>query len=76
MHKTGKIMKNQKSDTRKFFETMWIMVKYDVLPWMLGAGLVAAVIIGAQDVKSQNNKKQIEKVLKIKSDTLNIQNSR
>lgn len=76
MHKTGKIMKKQKSDTRKFFETMWIMVKYDVLPWMLGAGLVAAVIIGVQDVKSQNNKKQIEKVLKIKSDTLNVQNSR
>lgn len=69
-------MQNKKSDTRKFIETMWIMVKYDVLPWMLGAGLLAAVIIGAQDVKSQNTKKQMEKVLKIKADTLNIQNIR
>lgn len=69
-------MQNKKSDTRKFIETMWIMVKYDVLPWMLGAGLVAAVIIGTQDVKSQNTKKQMEKVLKIKADTLNIQNIR
>ncbi len=69
-------MQNKKSDTRKFIETMWIMVKYDVLPWMLGAGLVAAIIIGAQDVKSQNTKKQTEKVSKIKADTLNIQNIR
>lgn len=69
-------MQNKKSDTRKFIETMWIMVKYDVLPWMLGAGLVAAVIIGAQDAKSQNTKKQMEKVSKIKADTLNIQNIR
>lgn len=69
-------MQNKKSDTRKFIETMWIMVKYDVLPWMLGAGLVAAVIIGVQDAKSQNTKKQMEKVLKIKADTLNIQNIR
>ena len=69
-------MENKKSDTRKFIETMWIMVKYDVLPWVLGAGLVAAVIVSIQDAKSQNNKKPIEKVLKIKSDTLKIQNNR
>ena len=42
-------MQNKKSDFKRFCETMWIMVKYDVLPWMVGAGILAAVIIGVND---------------------------
>ncbi len=44
-------MGNKKSDTRRFLETMWIMVKYDVLPWMVGAGIAAIVAVGLHDAK-------------------------
>lgn len=47
-------MEKKKSDTRRFLETMWIMAKYDVLPWMIGAGIVALVTIGLYDAKAQN----------------------
>ncbi len=40
-------MENKKSDFKRFCETMWIMVKYDVLPWVVVAGIATAVIIGA-----------------------------
>lgn len=46
-------MKKQKSDTRRFFETMWIMAKYDVLPWMVGAGILALMIFGLQDAEAK-----------------------
>ena len=46
-------MKKEKSDTRRFFETMWIMTKYDVLPWMVGAGIVALLAIGLQEAEAK-----------------------
>ena len=46
-------MKKRKSDTKRFFETMWIMTKYDVLPWVVGAGIVAAVAFGVIDNKKK-----------------------
>ena len=46
-------MTNNKSDFKRFCETMWIMTKYDVLPWVLGAGIVAAVTICLQDAKAK-----------------------
>ena len=66
-------MEKQKSDTRKFLETMWIMVKYDVLPFVIGAGLFALFVIKLQDIKGKNvfDNDKIEKVLKS-----NSQNSR
>lgn len=42
-------MENKKSDTKRFFETMWIMTKYDVLPWVVGLGLAAAIVVGIKD---------------------------
>ena len=47
-------MEKKKSDFKRFCETMWIMAKYDALPWMIGAGILAAVLFGLQDSKSQN----------------------
>ena len=44
---------NKKSDLRRFCETMWIIAKYDVLPWMLAAGIFAAVVIGINDAEKQ-----------------------
>ena len=46
-------MKKQKSDTKRFFETMWIMAKYDILPWMIGAGIIALMIIGFQEAEAK-----------------------
>ena len=47
-------MENKKSDLRKFCETMWAMTKYSVWPWLAGAAIVGAVIIGLQDAKAKN----------------------
>lgn len=44
---------NKKSDFKRFCETMWIMAKYDVLPWMIGVGIVAAVTFGVIDSKKK-----------------------
>ena len=46
-------MENKKSDFKRFCETMWIMVKHDVLPWVVGAGIVGAVIIGVKDMEKK-----------------------
>lgn len=46
-------MQNKKSDFKRFCETMWIMTKYDVLPWVVGAGIVAAVTFGVIDNKKK-----------------------
>ncbi len=55
-------MANKKSDTRKFLETSWIMFKYDMLPWIVGAGLFALFIVELQDLKEKNvfDKSKIE----------------
>jgi hypothetical protein len=55
-------MENKKSDLRRFCETMWIMVRYSVLPWMVGAGIAAAALIGVTDMaKKQKIKSEINK---------------
>ena len=51
-------MNNKKSDFRRFCETNWIMVKYDILPWIIGAGLIAAFAIEVRDSAVKANEQQ------------------
>lgn len=66
-------MTKKKSDTRKFLETSWIMFKYDVLPWMVAAGLFALFVVKLQDSKDKgvSDKVQFEQIFKT-----NTQNQR
>ena len=55
-------MTKQKSDFKRFCETMWIMTKYDILPWVIGAGLFAAFVIELRDSVSKVNARQQQTV--------------
>ena len=48
-------MYSKKSDFRKFCETMWVMTKYDVLPWVAVAVLYGLFVFKLNDV-SKNDK--------------------
>ena len=54
-------MYSKKSDFRKFCETMWIMTKYDVLPWVVVIGLFAGVVYGFSNTKN-TDKNSVNKV--------------
>lgn len=45
-------MVKAKSDTQKFFETMWFMAKSNILPWALLAGMIAFGIVCSDKAKS------------------------
>ena len=47
-------MDKKKTDFQRFCETMWIMVKYDALPWLLAIGLCTAVTLGVMDAKEND----------------------
>ena len=53
--KDYKKMKNKKSDFRKFCETMWIMTKHDVLPWVAVLALYGLFVFKLNDA-SKNDK--------------------
>ena len=44
-------MYNEKSDFRKFCETMWVITKYDILPLAAGIALCAGIVYGLYDFK-------------------------
>ena len=48
-------MANKKSDFRKFCETMWIITKHDVLPWVAVAVLYGLFVFKLNDT-SKNDK--------------------
>ena len=50
-------MNKTKSDTQKFLETMWFMSKSSILPWVLGLGLVAFIIMSHDKPKIQRDSK-------------------
>ena len=54
-------MTSKKSDTRRFFETMWVIVKYDVLPWVLVAGMSAALAFSIIDAQGKIDKDKVVK---------------
>ena len=53
-------MAKKKSDFKRFCETMWIMTKYDVLPWLIGAGLFTAFVLELKNTKNQDKLPQQE----------------
>ena len=52
----------------KSYKPLWIMLKYDVLPWVIGAGLFTLFVSGVKESTSniQNaNDLNFEKIFKI-----------
>ena len=48
------IMQNNESDAKKFLKTMWVMMRGNILPWALVAGIIALGIIGSDKAKSSD----------------------
>nr|MBQ0091306.1 hypothetical protein [Candidatus Enterousia merdequi] len=46
----------KKSDFKRFCETMWAMSKYNIVPWILVASLIAGVAIGVKELKQKDVK--------------------
>lgn len=53
------IEKNNKSDVKKFCKTMWILLKNDVLPWVIGMSLLGGGIAWVyKDAEKQREQPQ------------------
>ena len=56
------MMKDNKSDFRRFCQTMWAMAKDEIVFWALAAGVVAISVAAARETKQRQDYESVKSV--------------